>query len=567
MTDWPAIHRRVWAAIQASDQGLDGLTLAFARQLTKQLRADGYALGTDAQAAIAAYIEEVRAALSAGLAQALEPMATAAAGGALASDFIREQTATAFSERWPDGLSLSDRVWRWDQATRNGITDTLRDGIARGASMGRMVMDLQRKIESGTGERFSISGPDAEDWISDLHDQARSLIHGKVPLESWLIHMEGVREHLTKLKTTGTQHAARQAVDRIRTGVKEGSDELLDDALKWWVYDRQLYRLQRIARTEMATAAHRGVIAATKDDDDIIGYHWRLSRSHPEPDICDYYAGIELGLGRGVWPVDQVPEHKAHPQCMCTLVPRVRPVPERGDVDLGSFIEAMGPTRARQILPGWARRLHAIGMPLNSMLRQDGMWLASKSEVRDRIGENRHQALQALGIALDQGLWKQTIIGGKPKNMRINKSMARNNLREFDRMRLNAGDADNLLAVQEVAEMVGILRRAARAPRSQYPRVESGYWHYWRRRYIEGETLRNPSDMQNWVRSILRDPHAQVMRERGDDADYAVYSERERRVVIIQPDGRIVTTYFVYPETDPTARWGHPLWTIHALTR
>ena len=528
MTDWPAIHRRVWAAIQASDQGLDGLTLDFARQLTKQLRADGYALGTDAQVAIAAYIEEVRAAISAALAQALEPMATAAVGGALASEFIREQTATAFAERWPDGLTLSDRVWRWDQATRNGITDTLRDGVARGASMGRMVMDLQRKIESGTGERFTISGPEAEDWMSDLHEQARGLIHGKVPLESWLIHMEGVREHLSKLKTTGTQHAARQAVDRIRQGVKEGSDELLDDALKWWVYDRQLYRLQRIARTEMATAAHRGVIAATKDDDDIIGYHWRLSRSHPEPDICDYYAGIELGLGRGVWPVDQVPEHKAHPHCMCTIVPRVRPIPQTGEVDYESWVSGLSPETRRQVLPRWAARMQSLGMPLKQLLRDDGLGLIPRKQLDQQFGSERAMLLDTLSKALVSRRWTGTQ-RLRPHNKLTNELVA------------SLTEDWETSQHPDVKPVVQSIREGQR--RNRRIEIDARELHYIKRRYGDGQALRGRVDLDLVIEAGIRDPDTRIYGPIGEGRRIKMYSPAYDQIIIIGPDGSRITVY------------------------
>jgi hypothetical protein len=58
---------------------------------------------------------------------------------------------------------------------------------------------------------------------------------------------------------------------------------------------------------------HNAVIDSTHDDSTIIGYQWRLSGSHKIFDICDYYANIDMGLGKGVWTKDAVPRHKAHP--------------------------------------------------------------------------------------------------------------------------------------------------------------------------------------------------------------------------------------------------------------
>jgi len=68
----------------------------------------------------------------------------------------------------------------------------------------------------------------------------------------------------------------------------------------------------------------KATVELTKDEEEIVGYQWRLSRSHPRADICDVYASVDYGLGRGVHPKGKLPRLPAHPHCMCYLVPIVR---------------------------------------------------------------------------------------------------------------------------------------------------------------------------------------------------------------------------------------------------
>jgi hypothetical protein len=162
-----------------------------------------------------------------------------------------------------------------------------------------------------------------EGWEADLADSALTLIHDPTARSQWVRTVADIRDHISHLAETGTRSAAERVLAQIVTAVKTGNKGLVADALNWWIYDQQLYNLKRIVRTEMANAGHLAIIESTFDDDTIIGYQWRLSGSHPAFDICDDYANVDMGLGRGVFAKDKVPRAKAHPHCMCLLVPRV----------------------------------------------------------------------------------------------------------------------------------------------------------------------------------------------------------------------------------------------------
>jgi hypothetical protein len=80
------------------------------------------------------------------------------------------------------------------------------------------------------------------------------------------------------------------------------------------------YAARRLARTEITAAAGRATTAASDANPFVNRIQWRLSGSHPEPDICDDNANGGPD-GDGIYPIDQVPEYPAHPHDMCTLAP------------------------------------------------------------------------------------------------------------------------------------------------------------------------------------------------------------------------------------------------------
>lgn len=94
------------------------------------------------------------------------------------------------------------------------------------------------------------------------------------------------------------------------------------------------------------------VIASCIDDPDIIGFRWELSSIHSEPDICDLFASIEMGFGKGVWTKDAVPKQKAHPGCKCKLSPRVTRIKQAGSLSYAELIHSLTPEQRTQLFPG-----------------------------------------------------------------------------------------------------------------------------------------------------------------------------------------------------------------------
>ena len=100
---------------------------------------------------------------------------------------------------------------------------------------------------------------------------------------------------------------------------------------------------QRLARTAINHAYWAANMTAAKANPFCKAMHWQLSPSHYErqvarfgEDICDAYASHDEGLGRGNFPVDDVP--MPHAQCLCATW---QVVPELSDVSdrLGAWVD------------------------------------------------------------------------------------------------------------------------------------------------------------------------------------------------------------------------------------
>lgn len=540
MTDWSALHRALWQAVRAHGARLGETAAEYAEAIVAAVRRAGLALSPEAAQALNQYVLVADTALRAGIAAALTPVA-GALGAGLRADFIAQATAEAYARRWPDGLRLSDRVWQWEEATRRGVSEALAHAVQVGRATDGAVYDLQRAIEAAGGPRFRLEQTYVEDWAVRLTRAGRYGVREPRGMTLWAQAVAEAREHVDSLRDGGTRRQARVALERITAAINAGRQELTAQHLTWWLYDRQLYALKRIVRTEMATAHHRAVIATTEADDDVVGYRWRLSASHPEPDICDYYADVDFGMGAGVWPKDRVPRSKAHPHCMCLLTPttrRMRKDGKRGSTDVAQFMERLPEATRERLVPRWAQDLRALGVPLERLQRPDGNWLISQEEARALMGGERFAAAQAIGNALREPRWGTV-------------SLPRSAQREYLELALMRPEDP---AAQRV-------RRAIDAGES-VPSLEA---HYLKRLIKDGEALTSPADLDRSLTGVLRDPGSEIYEQRsGQMVRFAVYQPSSRRVAVIAASGRRVTSYTLYDHSNPDEP-GPQKWTLAQL--
>ena len=194
-----------------------------------------------------------------------EGLAEMAAFGALLVDVGAGSIAAQALEQvrsfvGADGLQLSERIWRVNQATRQTIVDTLRAAILRGASAREAARGL-------LGEGKGVSAE-----IAAMVRAARAGSLGEAALGALL---------------TGKGAPMRNAL--------------------------------RVTRTELNRAFTESFVGAAFDHQDVAGVKFNLSPAHPRFDICDVYAKANLhGMGPGVYPRGAHP-YPAHPETLSYL--------------------------------------------------------------------------------------------------------------------------------------------------------------------------------------------------------------------------------------------------------
>lgn len=159
-----------------------------------------------------------------------------------------------------DGLQLSDRLWRINQATREIITNQVEQAIIRGDSAAKA----------------------AREFVS-----------------------QGLEIPAHLQKKIGAAQASKIAGKTGAELMAKGSP-----------YQNAM----RLFRTELNRAHGEAYLAAAFESPDVIGTKFMLSPGHPEPDICDMHAKVNRwGLGPGVYPKGKNP-WPAHPNTISFVV-------------------------------------------------------------------------------------------------------------------------------------------------------------------------------------------------------------------------------------------------------
>lgn len=78
---------------------------------------------------------------------------------------------------------------------------------------------------------------------------------------------------------------------------------------------------RRLARTEIMRVHGAATVEAVEITPGMLGVRWRVSGSHPHPDVCDSNASRRTPLGIGVYTKRTLPRYPAHPNELCILVP------------------------------------------------------------------------------------------------------------------------------------------------------------------------------------------------------------------------------------------------------
>jgi hypothetical protein len=189
-----------------------------------------------------------------------------AGGGVVFEPQLQGLLDAAADRVWGDGFKLSQRIWRLDQESLEGIRKIVYEGIAKGDS----AWNIAKKLEPFLG-----AGQDCPRWA---------------------------RSRLNKLTKS-------DIASGDRTGLYTGDD-----------CDGQgvAYNALRLSRNEVQIAQHRANDAILARIPWIEKIKIHLSPAHPETDICDDV--ISNGEnGEGIYPKGEDPL-PIHPNCLCYSV-------------------------------------------------------------------------------------------------------------------------------------------------------------------------------------------------------------------------------------------------------
>jgi len=234
------------------------------------------------------------------------------------------------NHRYPDGLNLSERVWSWKKELKTGLKKTLINQAKIRNSAQKIAYELQYTIEQIEKGKFTITMAEEQlpKIVKKLKQTALLSAANGGDLTEWRKIVKQAEKYIEKLTDNiqyGLKPAYKKLIKDLTEAIEKRSEEAVHEAVKWWLYDKQLYRFKVIARTEMSNAYYRSVIESTKNNPFVVGYRWKLSRSHRIRDICDDLAHRDHGLGLpGVFPKDRVPliqSLASHPQCLCYIEP------------------------------------------------------------------------------------------------------------------------------------------------------------------------------------------------------------------------------------------------------
>lgn len=239
----------------------------------------------------------------------------------------------------PDGIgiraSFLGDFWPGDEMT-------LSERISPKSIQKRIVAEVSRHL----GGSKALSGA-----VSDWREIARSILEIRGPSGeavsgrmskalSEVVRKAGLAAEGDAKAIAGLKSAARKAqaaTDRLSAGgapnqllraayldvidaAKSLSDKGLKRAVSNAVREKARYHAERIARTEIARAYGTGFFSEIENDEDVIGFRWRIGGRHPATDICDVHANADFyGMGRGIYPKGRAPRYPAHPHCLCVL--------------------------------------------------------------------------------------------------------------------------------------------------------------------------------------------------------------------------------------------------------
>tara|TARA_R110001592_G_scaffold28301_3_gene104108 strand:+ start:619 stop:1791 length:1173 start_codon:yes stop_codon:yes gene_type:complete len=246
-------------------------------------------------------------------------------------DSVKLKSTIKFKPWASDKRSLNSRMKIANTSTRKYIAESVKADFSIVRKYDLNLKKINAQILTNGKIDESILRAEVRSLTSDIRKLG---INGDYEKELKLLESRIKRLSEMDYPTSDTKKAYKSFIKGVKSKNIEAFEKSVTEAVK----KKSRYISRRIARTEQARASLDSYLLMHQDDDDVVGYRWRLSASHKIYDICDINASADFGLGKGVYPKDKLPQIPAHPQCRCYLTPVIEgdmPNPDNFDYSKG----------------------------------------------------------------------------------------------------------------------------------------------------------------------------------------------------------------------------------------
>lgn len=124
--------------------------------------------------------------------------------------------------------------------------------------------------------------------------------------------------HAEALQRVESQSAASTALKRIEAAVRRGREAAVDDAVEWYIWDREQIHMRLVVEDQTTRAFNAAFVEEARSRPWIVGLEWEA-----EPGACEVCRDIASGHSSGMpagcyrWGEHRVPP--AHPRCRCIV--------------------------------------------------------------------------------------------------------------------------------------------------------------------------------------------------------------------------------------------------------
>ena len=427
----------------------------------------------------------------------IKETASSVMGLSLNDQVVDDLVKEVFNYRYPDGLNLSERLWDWGTELKHGLKKSLQNALVAGRSADAIVYELQDVIDSFSGqEKAVVLKEKIPQWVEELKRSAKRALKDPAARKEFEERIKKAQKYVENISSEESLYRTKTLFKQFKKAINEGKEYLIDKAIQYHMYNKQLTRLKTIARTESANAYHKAQIKMTEDDKDLIGYRWKLSKSHPKPDICDLFANINYGYGKGIHSKDKVPRQKAHPNCMCYLEPVYKWEVEG---------EEQEPIVERKVLKKFAleyvKDLEEVGIDIEQLFDERKKAFRTESELKENPA---FEPLRTIGRVKRKGKWKKVKVKGLKKVLEKKLGHIPQEVQDY---------------IQDREEINSLME------------------HYFKRKYLPEEPTRpeSPKDLEEWINKILSNEKSVVLQME----NRYIISDNIFLTIIEKPDKKI----------------------------